>query len=148
MEKEPATAAEAVPDEDDYDKELYAGVDMGDRMTHKNAFNDKNSDMRVLFVTTGAGGAGLNLQVADYVLFVNDDWNDANIEQAERRVNRPERIKPTEIYTFKTPNTLEDHVQGRREVKREKWQRVRDGHYFVLDEDETDGAVLQQIFGW
>ncbi len=120
----------------------------GKREDHKDLFV-KGNDMRVLFVSTAAGGAGLNLQKADCVIFIDQVWSDAIAEQAKRRVDRPVRTRPARIYSMLTEGTAEDRALEVRKNKAAQWQRVREGRMPVMDTDapNDDDALVAAVLG-
>lgn len=54
----------------------------------KEVFNNENSEVRVFIATTGSAREGLNLTVADKVVFNDLPWTPADLNQAEARAHR------------------------------------------------------------
>lgn len=54
----------------------------------KESFNDENSHVRVFVATTGSAREGLNLTIADKVVFNDLPWTPADLNQAEARAHR------------------------------------------------------------
>jgi SWI/SNF-related matrix-associated actin-dependent regulator 1 of chromatin subfamily A len=54
----------------------------------KALFNDENSAVRVFVATTGSAREGLNLTIADKVVFNDLPWTPADLNQAEARAHR------------------------------------------------------------
>jgi SNF2 family DNA or RNA helicase len=71
------------------------------------------NELDVLCVTTGAGGAGLNLTAADTVVFLARPWGYVPAVQAEDRAYRLGQTKPVQIIDFVTKNSVEARVRER-----------------------------------
>ncbi len=66
-----------------------------------------------------AGGVGLNLTAADYVLHIDPWWNPAVEMQAADRAHRIGQDKPVFIYKFIARDTVEEKIMLLQERKRE-----------------------------
>jgi len=66
---------------------------------------------RVLVGTITAMGEGLNLQVADVVVFLNREWVPAWNEQAVGRAYRRGQTKPVHVVNLVCRNTVEERVE-------------------------------------
>ena len=65
-----------------------------------------------------AGGVGLNLTTADYVIPLDPWWNPAVEDQAADRAHRLGQQKPVTIYRFITLNTIEEKILQLHQHKR------------------------------
>ncbi len=63
-----------------------------------------------VFLSTDAGGTGLNLQVADTVVNLELPWNPAVLEQRIARVHRMGQKRPVRVINFVTRGTIEERV--------------------------------------
>lgn len=81
----------------------------------------------VFFVSLKAGGFGLNLVEADYVVLLDPWWNPAVEAQAIDRTHRIGQTKPVFVYRLVAANTIEQKVIALRESKAELFQRVLGG---------------------
>jgi len=79
------------------------------------------------FVSLHAGGFGLNLVEADYVVLLDPWWNPAVEEQAIDRAHRIGQTRPVIVYRLVARNTIEQKVIALRESKAELFSRVLDG---------------------
>jgi superfamily II DNA or RNA helicase len=70
-----------------------------------------------VFLSTDAGGVGLNLQNASAVLNMDQPWNPAVLEQRIGRVHRLGQARPVQVVHFVSQNSIE---QGMLEVLRFK----------------------------
>lgn len=72
----------------------------------------KESDVRIFFISLKAGGVGLNLTDADYVLLLDPWWNPAAEQQALSRAHRIGQTKSVFVYRFISSNTVEEKIQA------------------------------------
>ncbi|KAI4607519.1 hypothetical protein J4E80_009632 [Alternaria sp. BMP 0032] len=76
-------------------------------------FNQKDSDYKVMLLSTRAGGLGINLTSAQDVIFLDEDWNPQITLQAEARAHRIGQTKKVTIYKLCTQGTVEEQMMGR-----------------------------------
>lgn len=69
----------------------------------------KDPDCRV-FLSTDAGGVGLNLQVASTVINFEPPWNPARLEQRIGRVHRMGQQQPVQVIHLLTEGSIEERV--------------------------------------
>src|SRR5260370_21276620 len=69
----------------------------------------KDPDCKV-FLSTDAGGVGLNLQVASAVVNFEPPWNPARLEQRVGRVHRFGQTQPVQVIHLLTENSIEERV--------------------------------------
>ncbi|HVL12492.1 MAG TPA: DEAD/DEAH box helicase, partial [Gemmata sp.] len=84
-----------------------------------------------VFLSTDAGGTGLNLQNADTVVNLELPWNPAVLEQRIARVHRMGQSRPVRVVNFVTRGTIEEKVLRRVEAKQNLFAGV-----FAGDADE------------
>ncbi|CEL92428.1 unnamed protein product [Vitrella brassicaformis CCMP3155] len=68
-------------------------------------------------LSTRAGGQGVNLEVADVVIFLDSDWNPQADKQALARVYRQGQKRSVRIFRFLTPQTIEEVIFKRARKK-------------------------------
>jgi len=68
-------------------------------------------------ISLKAGGVGLNLTAADYVMLIDPWWNAAAEEQAIARAHRIGQQQPVFVYRFVAENTLEQQILTLQERK-------------------------------
>ena len=73
----------------------------------------------VFLISLKAGGVGLNLTGADYVLHLDPWWNPAVEDQASDRAHRIGQDKPVTIVRLIARGTIEEKVLALHEEKRE-----------------------------
>ncbi|HEY3788801.1 MAG TPA: DEAD/DEAH box helicase [Urbifossiella sp.] len=84
-----------------------------------------------VFLSTDAGGTGLNLQHADTVVNLELPWNPAVLEQRIARVHRMGQNRPVRVVNFVTRGTVEERVLRTLEAKQGLFNGL-----FAGDEDE------------
>lgn len=72
----------------------------------------------VFLISLKAGGVGLNLTGADYVIHMDPWWNPAVEDQASDRAHRFGQTKPVTIYRLICKNTIEEKMLALHEKKR------------------------------
>ena len=108
---------------------LHGGLPGKDRKAVLDRFNT-DASCRV-FLSTDAGGTGLNLQVADTVVNLELPWNPAVLEQRIARVHRLGQSRPVRVVNFVTRGTIEERVLRTLEQKQALFEGLFEG-----DEDE------------
>ncbi|MFQ5738567.1 MAG: SNF2-related protein [Acidobacteriota bacterium] len=94
-----------------------------DRQKVVNTFQSK-SGASVLLMSLKAGGTGINLTAADYVILYDPWWNPAVENQAIDRVHRIGQEKSVTAYRLVTHGTIEEKMQQLKEHKRDLADRV------------------------
>jgi SNF2 family DNA or RNA helicase len=74
--------------------------------------------VRVLLISYGAGGVGLNLQFAQYLFLFDRWWNPAVEDQAINRAHRIGVTGPVTVSRFLTPGTIEQRIDEVLQQKR------------------------------
>ncbi|MBX5484012.1 MAG: SNF2 helicase associated domain-containing protein [Myxococcaceae bacterium] len=97
---------------------LYLDGRTRDRMARVDEFNDPNGPP-VFFISLKAGGTGLNLTAADYVIHFDPWWNPAVEDQATDRTHRIGQTKAVISYKLITRNTVEEKILQLQQRKRE-----------------------------
>ncbi len=77
-----------------------------------------SSDIPVFFISLKAGGVGLNLTAADYVVHLDPWWNPAVEAQATDRAYRIGQTRPVFVYKMIMKNTIEERVLALQEAKK------------------------------
>ncbi len=73
----------------------------------------------VFLISLKAGGFGLNLTAADYVIHLDPWWNPAAESQASDRAHRLGQERPVTVYRLIAKDTVEDRILALHERKRE-----------------------------
>lgn len=81
----------------------------------------------MFLISLRAGGAGLNLTGADYLIHLDPWWNPAVDNQASDRAHRLGQRRPVTIYRLVAENTIEDKVVELHRHKRELADSLLEG---------------------
>ncbi len=81
----------------------------------------------VFLISLKAGGTGLNLTAADYVIHLDPWWNPAVEDQATDRVHRIGQQRPVTVYRLVTENTVEEKILKLHETKRDLADSLLEG---------------------
>jgi superfamily II DNA or RNA helicase len=81
----------------------------------------------VFLISLKAGGFGLNLTAADYVIHLDPWWNPAVEEQASDRAHRLGQTRPVTIYRLVMRNSIEEKILALHAHKRDLADRVLEG---------------------
>jgi SNF2 family DNA or RNA helicase len=73
----------------------------------------------LFLISLKAGGFGLNLTVADYVVIADPWWNPAAEDQASGRAHRIGQLRPVTVYRLVNTGTLEERIVALHDSKRE-----------------------------
>ena len=71
-----------------------------------------------LFLSSESGGVGLNLQVADTVINMDQPWNPARLEQRVARAWRKHQTRAVSVINLVSENTIEHRMLGLLDQKR------------------------------
>jgi superfamily II DNA or RNA helicase len=105
--------------------QFHGGVDAPRRKALIDRFRD---DPRCrAFLSTDAGGVGLNLQQAAVVVNVDVPWNPAVLEQRIGRVHRLGQTRPVQVLSFVAKGTIEEGMLSVLGFKRALFAGVLDG---------------------
>ncbi len=86
------------------------------------AFQDGEADF--FLISLKAGGTGLNLTAADYVILLDPWWNPAVESQAADRTHRIGQKRPVTVCRFVCKDTIEERVMALHAEKRELFDQV------------------------
>jgi len=101
------------------------------------------ADARVLLISYGAGGVGLNLQFANYVFLFDRWWNPAVEDQAINRAHRIGVSAPVIVTRMLTIETIEEQIDRILEEKRELFATIFSG----AKGPAKLGLTQQELFG-
>jgi superfamily II DNA or RNA helicase len=114
---------------------LHGGVPGRDRRALLERFRE-DPECRV-FLSTDAGGTGLNLQAADTVINLEVPWNPAVLNQRVARVHRMGQHRPVQCINLVTRGSIEERVLQTLELKTSLFEGV-----FAGTSDEVDFSRL------
>ncbi len=103
---------------------LHGGVPTAKRGELLDRFRDDDSVQ--VFISTDAGGTGLNLQTASVLVNLDVPWNPAVLEQRIARVHRLGQKERVQVILMVAANTYEERVLGLVAGKRNLFDNVVD----------------------
>ncbi|PWQ97716.1 DEAD/DEAH box helicase [Leucothrix pacifica] len=104
---------------------LDGSTSMAQRKERVDAFQAGEGD--VFLISLKAGGSGLNLTEADYVVHMDPWWNPAVEDQASDRAHRIGQTRPVTIYRLVAENTIEQKIIKLHQQKRDLADSLLDG---------------------
>ena len=78
----------------------------------------QQGEVPVFLISLKAGGVGLNLTAADYVIHMDPWWNPAEEDQASDRAHRIGQTRPVTVYRLIFRDTIEEKIVALHERKR------------------------------
>ena len=109
------------------------------RTSRVTAFQGGDGDVFLISLT--AGGTGLNLTAADYVIHLDPWWNPAVEDQASDRAHRLGQQRPVTIVRMVTTGTIEEQIQVLHGSKRELADSVLAG----ADSPSFDADTMMRL---
>ena len=95
---------------------LHGGVPSRKRGALMERFREDPNCM--VFLSTDAGGVGLNLQAASAVINFEPPWNPARLEQRIGRVHRMGQLHPVQVIHMLTEESIEERVWETLQLKK------------------------------
>ena len=96
-----------------------------ERKKRVDAFQAGEGD--VFLISLKAGGTGLNLTAADYVIHMDPWWNPAVEDQASDRAHRIGQQRPVTIYRLVAKDTIEEKIVELHQQKRDLADSLLEG---------------------
>jgi len=104
---------------------LDGSCSMNDREKSVKKFQGGEGDL--FLISLKAGGLGLNLTAADYVIHLDPWWNPAVEDQASDRTHRIGQMRPVTIYRLVAKNTIEEKIIHLHNTKRDLADTLLEG---------------------
>lgn len=104
---------------------LDGSTPLAERAEAVKAFQAGKGDL--FLISLKAGGLGLNLTAADYVLHLDPWWNPAIEDQASDRAHRIGQSRPVTIYRLVAQHTIEDKIVRLHATKRDMAESLLEG---------------------
>jgi non-specific serine/threonine protein kinase len=107
-------------------------------------FNDDTS-IKVFLISLKAGGTGLNLTSADYVIHYDPWWNPAVENQATDRTHRIGQLRQVFSYKMICQNTVEEKILKLQEQKKDVAEAIIPGQDAFKSLTRTDLESLFEV---
>jgi hypothetical protein len=104
---------------------LDGSTPIKERKKRVDAFQNGEGD--VFLISLKAGGTGLNLTAADYVIHMDPWWNPAVEDQASDRAHRIGQKRPVTIYRLVAQHTIEEKIVDLHHQKRDLADSLLEG---------------------
>ncbi len=104
---------------------LDGSTPVSQRKARVDAF--QNGEGELFLISLKAGGSGLNLTAADYVIHMDPWWNPAVENQASDRAHRIGQTRPVTIYRLVAENTIEQKIVKLHQHKRDLAESLLEG---------------------
>ena len=104
---------------------LDGATPMQERKKRVDAFQAGDGD--VFLISLKAGGVGINLTAADYVIHMDPWWNPAVEDQASDRAHRMGQLRPVTIYRLVSRHTIEEGIVELHKHKRDLADSLLEG---------------------
>ncbi|WP_246151397.1 DEAD/DEAH box helicase [Rubripirellula reticaptiva] len=116
-----------------------------ERQRRVDAFQAGEGDL--FLISLKAGGTGLNLTAADYVIHLDPWWNPAVEDQATDRAHRIGQERPVTVYRLVAEGTIEEQILELHADKRELVAGVLDGtdHAARMDTKELIELIREGV---
>ena len=119
---------------------LDGSTPAAERAKRVTAFQRGEGD--VFLISLKAGGFGLNLTAADYVIIVDPWWNPAAEDQAMGRAHRIGQERPETVYRLVTAGSIEERIVELHHDKRSLADGILEGQD---DATPVSAEVLRQL---
>ena len=121
---------------------LDGSTPMQERKQRVDAFQAGEGD--VFLISLKAGGTGLNLTAADYVIHMDPWWNPAVEDQASDRAHRIGQTRPVTIYRLVAQDTIEEKIVDLHKTKRALADSLLEGSDMAAKMSANDMLALLQ----
>ncbi len=115
-----------------------------DRLEQVDNFNE-NPDVPIFLISLKAGGTGLNLTAADYVIHYDPWWNPAVENQATDRTHRIGQKRQVFAYKMICQNTVEEKILKLQEQKKDVAEAIIPGQSAFKTLTRDDLEMLFEI---
>jgi len=109
------------------------------REVEVNAF--QSGDGHLFLLSLKAGGVGLNLTAADYVIHLDPWWNPAVEQQATDRAHRIGQTRPVTVYKLVLEGSVEEQILDMHGAKRELIDQV------IGDQAQIGAVAVDELLG-
>jgi SNF2 family DNA or RNA helicase len=104
---------------------LDGSTPVNKRTSEVRSFQNGQGDF--FLISLKAGGLGLNLTAADYVIHLDPWWNPAVEDQASDRAHRIGQTRPVTVYRLVAENTIEEKIIRLHNTKRDLADSLLEG---------------------
>ena len=121
---------------------LDGSTPMQERKRRVDAFQAGDGDL--FLISLKAGGVGINLTAADYVIHMDPWWNPAVEDQASDRAHRMGQQRPVTIYRLVARHTIEEGIVDLHRHKRDLADSLLEGSDMAARMSPADMLAMLQ----
>ena len=121
---------------------LDGSTPMQERKRRVDAFQAGDGDL--FLISLKAGGVGINLTAADYVIHMDPGWNPAVEDQASDRAHRMGQQRPVTIYRLVARHTIEEGIVDLHRHKRDLADSLLEGSDLAARMSPEDMLAMLQ----
>lgn len=122
--------------------ELTGETTLKEREQEVNRFQKQENPL-LFFISLKAGGVGLNITKASYVVFLDPWWNPFSEKQAIGRAHRIGQLNKVNVVRFITKNTIEEKIIHLQETKKSLVDSLLDENFISVDIEENLEFILE-----
>jgi superfamily II DNA or RNA helicase len=122
--------------------ELTGETPSKERESQVNRFQQQEKPL-LFFISLKAGGVGLNITKASYVIFLDPWWNPFSEKQGIGRAHRIGQLNKVNVIRFIAKNTVEEKIIRLQESKKLLADSLLDENYINADIEENLDFILE-----
>ncbi|CAN1499660.1 HepA Superfamily II DNA/RNA helicases, SNF2 family [Flavobacteriaceae bacterium] len=122
--------------------ELTGETPLKEREFQVNRFQEQEKPL-LFFISLKAGGVGLNITKASYVVFLDPWWNPFSEKQGIGRAHRIGQMNKVNVIRFITKNTVEEKIIRLQESKKLLADSLLDENYMSSEIEENLDFILE-----
>jgi SNF2 family DNA or RNA helicase len=122
--------------------ELTGETPLKEREYQVNRFQEQEKPL-LFFISLKAGGVGLNITKASYVVFLDPWWNPFSEKQGIGRAHRIGQLNKVNVIRFIAKNTVEEKIIRLQESKKLLADSLLDENYISADIEENLDFILE-----
>jgi non-specific serine/threonine protein kinase len=122
--------------------QLTGETSLKDREIEVNRFQNQEKPL-LFFISLKAGGVGLNITRASFVLFLDPWWNPFSEKQGISRAHRIGQKNKVSVIRFITKNTVEEKILILQESKKMLSDSLLDENYISPEIEENLSYILE-----
>ncbi|TRX38736.1 ATP-dependent helicase [Flavobacterium sp. ZT3R18] len=122
--------------------ELTGETPLKEREFQVNRFQEQEKPL-LFFISLKAGGVGLNITKASYVIFLDPWWNPFSEKQGIGRAHRIGQMNKVNVIRFISKNTVEEKIIRLQESKKLLADSLLDENYMSAEIEENLDFILE-----
>ena len=122
--------------------QITGETSLKDREQAVNRFQEQD-DVLIFFISLKAGGVGLNITKASYVLFLDPWWNPFAEKQGIGRAHRIGQLNKVNVIRFISKNTVEEKIIRLQESKKLMSDSLLDDNHLSVDLERNLSYILE-----